>query len=119
MCGAGYTLATDLDRAAVKVAGENVARNGQDITVRYGDLLEAVEPGEVFDTAIANIIAEVIIPLSGQIGSVLKPGGKFIASGIIRAREQDVLDALAQNGFTVLEIRRRGEWVAIASRRDG
>ena len=117
LSGAGRTLATDIDHAAVKVARENVKRNGQQIEVRQGDLLNAVQPGEQFDLAIANIIAEIIIPLSGQIGSVLKAGGTFIASGIIRQREDDVRAALEQNGFTIEEIRRRGEWVAIASRK--
>ena len=87
------------------MAAENIERNGQQVTVRQGDLLSAVEPGAVFDLAIANIIADVIIALCGQIVSVLRSQGKFICSGIIREREADVVAALEGAGFEVVEIR--------------
>ena len=80
LSGAGETFATDIDHVAVRVAAENIERNGQQVTVRQGDLLSAVEPGAVFDLAIANIIADVIIALCGQIVSVLRSQGKFICS---------------------------------------
>ena len=102
---------------AVRVAAENIERNGQQVTVRQGDLLSAVEPGAVFELAIANIIADVIIALCGQIVSVLRSQGKVICSGIIREREADVVAALEGAGFEVVEIRRRGEWVAICAQR--
>ena len=103
----------------VRVADENTRRNGQQVTVRHGDLLSAVDEGAQFDVAIANIIADVVISLAGQIGTVLRPEGTFICSGIIREREQDVLDALERDGYEVCEVRRRGEWVAICSKRVG
>ena len=103
----------------MRVADENTRRNGQQVTVRHGDLLSAVDEGAQFDVAIANIIADVVISLAGQIGTVLRPEGTFICSGIIREREQDVLDALERDGYEVCEVRRRGEWVAICSKRVG
>ena len=119
LSGAGDTFATDIDHVAVRVADENTRRNGQQVTVRHGDLLSAVDEGAQFDVAIANIIADVVISLAGQIGTVLRPEGTFICSGIIREREQDVLDALERDGYEVCEVRRRGEWVAICSKRVG
>lgn len=116
---AGDTFATDIDEMAVRVAAENVKHNAQPITVRQGDLLSAVDSGATFDMAIANIIADVIIPLSAQIGQVLRKDGIFICSGIIKEREADVTEALLKNGFEILEIGRRGEWVAICTKRAG
>ena len=117
LSGAGETFATDIDHVAVRVADENCRRNGQQVTVRQGDLLSAVDEGAQFDVAIANIIADVVIALSGQIGAVLRPRGTFICSGIIREREGDVAEALEREGYEICEVRRRGEWVAICSKR--
>ena len=102
---------------AVRVADENCRRNGQQVTVRQGDLLSAVDEGAQFDVAIAYIIADVVIALAGQIGAVLRPRGTFICSGIIREREGDVAEALEREGYEICEVRRRGEWVAICSKR--
>ena len=117
LSGAGETFATDIDHVAVRVADENCRRNGQQVTVRQGDLLSAVDEGAQFDVAIANIIADVVIALAGQIGAVLRPRGTFIFSGIIREREGDVAEALEREGYEICEVRRRGEWVAICSKR--
>ena len=76
-----------------------------------------MDEGAQFDVAIANIIADVVIALSGQIGAVLRPRGTFICSGIIREREGDVAEALEREGYEICEVRRRGEWVAICSKR--
>ena len=117
LSGAGETFATDIDHVAVRVADENCRRNGQQVTVRQGDLLSAVDEGAQFDVAIANIIADVVIALAGQIGAVLRPRGTFICSDIIREREGDVAEALEREGYEICEVRRRGEWVAICSKR--
>ena len=83
----------------------------------YNQISPPVSPN--LSMVIANIIADVVISLAGQIGTVLRPEGTFICSGIIREREQDVLDALERDGYEVCEVRRRGEWVAICSKRVG
>ena len=70
-------------------------------------------------TTVANIIADVIITLAGQIGQFLQPGSPFICSGIIRDREQDVEQALQQNGFTLLEKRQKKDWTAYLTRLGG
>ena len=110
-------LAIDLDELAVKVAGENIEKNGLSSVVRavHGDLLEHRE--EKADVIVANIIADVICFLCGPAKNHLLPGGVFICSGIIKEREQDVTDALLAAHYTILDIRRKGEWVAMISRR--
>jgi ribosomal protein L11 methyltransferase len=116
LLGARDVLAIDIDPVAVKVARENVAQNGleKNIRVMEGDLVRDVK--ETFDLCLANILANVICFLSVPLKSRIDKGGTFICSGIIKEREQDVLDALNASGYTVVEKQYRGEWVAIVSR---
>lgn len=112
--GAKSVLASDIDEMAVKVAKENVEINGFSdvITCKAGNLLDVAE-GPV-DVVIANIIADVIINICGEVRQFVKPGGVFICSGIAQDREEDVVTALKKAGYGKLDIRRNGEWVAIA-----
>lgn len=114
LLGANKIIGCDIDEVAVKVAGENAALNGvQDrISFHQGDLTSQVEGS--FQIICANIVADVIIRLSEDAGSYLAKDGIFITSGIIDTREQDVLNALEQNGFQVIERRTSGGWVALA-----
>ena len=116
--GAKEVLATDLDPMAVKVAAENVEKNGFSgtITTRCGDLLEAVdETGEV---VVANIIADVIKMLAAPVRAHIAPGGRFICSGIARERQDEVIEALNAAGYKNLDVREKGEWCAIEAERD-
>ena len=83
-----------------------------EVIVHQGDLTSQVEGS--FQIICANIVADVIIRLSKDAGRYLAKDGIFITSGIIDTREQDVLDALEQNGFQVIERRTSGGWVALA-----
>ena len=114
LLGANKIIGCDIDEVAVKVAGENAALNGvQDrIAFHQGDLTSQVEGS--FQIICANIVADVIIRLSEDAGRYLAKAGIFITSGIIDTREQDVLNALEQNGFQVIERRTSGGWVALA-----
>lgn len=114
LLGANKIIGCDIDEVAVKVAGENAALNGvQDrIAFHQGDLTSQVEGS--FQIICANIVADVIIRLSKDAGRYLAKDGIFITSGIIDTREQDVLNALEQNGFQVIERRTSGGWVALA-----
>lgn len=116
-CGAKSALATDIDALAVKVAGENVRRNGcaESIEVRHGDLLAVVD--RKANIVIANIIADVIAMLAGPARDFICDGGLFLCSGIANEREQKVLDALSKAGYRQPDIRRKGEWVAMAVRK--
>lgn len=113
--GALTVEALDYDPMAVKVARENVERNGVVgvVKVRQSDLLGAVE-GQ-YDVIVANIIARIIIAALPSVAEHLKPGGLFIASGIIREKADRVAHELADRGFLVMERREAGEWVAFVA----
>lgn len=115
--GAKRVLAIDIDPDAVRVARENVARNGltDRIDCVKGDLLQKRE--ETCEVCVANIIADVIIAFAKPLTNHIVPGGLFVCSGILKEREQDVLAALNAADYTVLRVERRGEWVAMLSRR--
>ena len=117
LLGAKDVLAIDIDPTAVKVARENVAHNHleQTVTTLEGNLLEKVDAQ--CEVCVANIIADVICMFAAPLNEHIVPGGLFICSGIIKEREQDVTDALLNAHYTILEIRRKGEWVAMISRR--
>lgn len=117
LLGARDVLAIDIDPTAVKVARENVAHNHleQTITTLEGNLLEKVDAQ--CEVCVANIIADVICMFAAPLNDHIVPGGLFICSGIIKEREQDVTGALLAAGYAILEIRRKGEWVAMISRR--
>ena len=116
--GASLVCGVDIDPVAVTVAGENLARNRvpeEAFRVSIGDLTLAVS--DRFDLVAANILSEVILVLLDDIPKVLKPGGIFIASGIIEENAPGVLSKMADLGFTVLEVRYLDGWTAIAARR--
>jgi len=117
LLGAEKVLATDIDPTAVKVAAENVVHNHLEerIDVRQGDLLEATDA--VCDLCVANIIADVICAFAAPLKEHIVPSGRFICSGIIREREDEVLSALTAAGYEIEQIRHKGEWTAILSGR--
>lgn len=119
--GAKDASAVDIDSAAIHVAYENAALNdiGKDTYfVTSGNILESnpfegTPADKEYDIVVANIVADVIIPLSGKVSHFMKKDGLFLCSGIIENRIGDVLSALSENGFKVLEKRQDGEWFAI------
>ena len=72
--------------------------------------------GKKYDMAFANIVADIVIPLSAMVPDFIRDKGIFICSGIISERLNDVTEALNKNGFEILEITRKKDWCAIASR---
>lgn len=116
--GADNVLAIDIDPDAVKVAKENVALNGVSDAVRVvvGDLCKSeAMPCEL---AVANIVADAICMLAGPMTRHLEKNGLLICSGIIREREQDVLNAAKEAGYTVKDRIEKGEWVALCLRNE-
>lgn len=111
--GASSVLATEKDGQAVAVARENIRLNKVDrlISVREGNLVDGLDFSA--DIAVANIIADVIVDLSQELGKNLKEGGSFISSGILKDQEGQIVKALEENQFEVVEIREKGEWLAI------
>ncbi|MEG0797430.1 MAG: 50S ribosomal protein L11 methyltransferase [Acidaminococcaceae bacterium] len=118
LLGAKTVKAVDIDGTAVRVATENVALNhltGR-IDVKKGDLLHGTE-GQA-DVIIANIIADIIILLLPEVLPKLKPGGVFLASGIIVDRAAEVTQAARENGLTVEAIDTQGGWVVMQMRKE-
>lgn len=108
-------IGVDLDPVAVKSASENVKYNNIDnIKILHGNLMEVVE-GKA-DIVVANIIADVIIFLVDGVKDFIAKGGRFISSGIILDRKDDVVKKLEESGFVVEEVNVEGEWVCIVAR---
>ena len=117
LLGAESVHALDLDDIAVKAAGINVKLNKvQDrVTVAGGNLVDTIEePGDV---VVANILAEIIISFTDDAYQVVKPGGKYITSGIIAAKKNDVKGALEASGFIIEDIMMMEDWVTIISKK--
>ena len=115
--GAAHATAIDIDEVAVKVAAENMEVNhipASQYTLFDGDLLTnsflKVKAGTGHDIVVANILADVIIPLTGVIRPHLKKGGLYITSGIINTKEEEVREALIANGFEILGVEYMKEW---------
>ena len=119
--GASQAAAVDIDPKAVDVAYENAALNGigkDRYLVRAGDVIsDAALVRELAQTryhlVLANIVADVIIPLSARVPELLDRDGLFLCSGIIDTRAQEVADALARNGLRVTRRREKNGWVAL------
>jgi len=117
--GASHVDAVDIDEVAVRVTEENCAANrvSQTVSVYKGVLSDL--PKVKADVIVANIIADVVIGLSGIVGGYLKKDGILIASGIIRERKQEVIDAYNDKGFELVSTDEMGEWTAVVWRMSG
>jgi ribosomal protein L11 methyltransferase len=115
--GVSSVEALDYDPVAVRVASENVSRNGVSDIVRVQESnLLATVTGR-YDVIVANIIARIIIAALPDVVKHLEPDGIFVASGIIREKADQVSAELASHGFTVVERLEAGEWVAFVAQR--
>ena len=122
--GASHAVAVDIDPKAVDVAYENAALNGvgrDRYTVRAGDILSdralaAQLACQRYHLVLANIVADVIIPLSAQVPALLEQDGVFLCSGIIDTRADEVQAALEKNGLHVIRRREKNGWVALEAR---
>ncbi len=121
--GAGSVVGTDIDENCMVSAKENMKMNHlPESSARFymGNLIDDQEllrkvGEESFDIVVANILADVIIPMAPVIPSCLKPGGIFITSGIIDFKEEEVKSAIEATGLEILEINRQGEWVNLTA----
>jgi len=115
--GAGRIRGVDVDEEAVRIARENLLLNHIEpdrFEVGSGDLTAGVD--ETFDIVAANILSNVIIVLLDHVRSVLKPGGLFICSGIIRENMDKVLRKMESVGLNVMEVRHLESWVAVCGK---
>jgi ribosomal protein L11 methyltransferase len=110
--GAASITAIDIDPLAVKIAAENAKIN--EATIHVTELFPRAEQ---FDLVVANIIAETLIQLADDLAQITRSEGILIASGIIEGRQDDVRIFIEGSGFTSLETRSQGEWIALVFRR--
>ncbi|MCI8416517.1 MAG: 50S ribosomal protein L11 methyltransferase [Lachnospiraceae bacterium] len=123
--GARHAVGTDLDPCAVEAVRENLEVNGispGQFTMILGNIIDdpAVQDQVgcgCYDIVVANILAEVLVPLTPVIKERLKPGGIYITSGIIDDKEETVVKAVEAAGLEVLEVGRQGEWVSVTARK--
>ena len=115
--GCGSAVGCDIDPKAPDVASANAALNGigpDCFWVYAGDILSDASMrrtlGSGYDIVLANIVSDVIIPLSAIAGDFMAEGGVFITSGIIEGRQDEVAAAIRANGFAILAHRCEEEW---------
>ena len=114
LLGATEGFGVDIDELAVKTAKGNGKMNGLDepeLKFVCGDLADKVT--KQYDVVVANIVADIIILFSTQVRAFMKPGAKFIASGIIDTRADEVVTALQNAGLKLTERIEHGGWVCL------
>jgi len=125
MFGAKHVVGTDLDPCAVPAVEDNCANNGirpEQFTMMIGNIITEKEVQDQvgygkYDIVVANILADVLVPLTPVILHQLKPGGIYITSGIIDDKETTVVEAVKAAGMEVLEVTYQGEWVSVTARK--
>ncbi len=124
MFGARHVVGTDLDICAVEAVAQNCEANGivqGQFDLLIGNIITEKEIQDqvgygCYDIVVANILADVLVPLTPVIVGQLKEGGIYITSGIIDDKEDTVVKAVEAAGLTVLEVTHQGEWVSVTAR---
>ncbi len=112
--GAKECRAYDIDAVAVKVARENIADSGlSNVTCDTSDLLRGVQKGE-YDVICANIVADIIIRMTPDVGEFMSDKSVILASGIISERADEVVSVFEQYGFGIIERAEENGWCALA-----
>lgn len=125
--GAKHAVGTDLDPCAVPAVEENKEVNGilpEAFDMMIGNIIDDKEVQdrvgyEKYDIVAANILADVLVPLTPVIVNQMKPGGIYITSGIIDEKEETVTEAVKAAGLEVVEVTYQGEWVSVTARKQG
>lgn len=121
--GAKHALGTDIDEHALEATKENIVVNhiaGEQFDLLAGNIISEEEIQQKvgmkkYDVVVANILADIIIPLSGEIMQYMKEDGVFISSGILNTKADEVQDALLKNGFKIIEKNEMGDWVSFVA----
>ena len=124
--GAGHVVGTDLDPCAVPAVAENKEANqivDETFDMVIGNIIDdkAIQDQagyEKYDIVTANILADVLIPLTPVIVNQMKKGAYYITSGILDVKEEVVVEAVKAAGLTVVEVTHQGEWVSVTARKD-
>lgn len=123
--GARHAVVTDLDPCAVPAVEENKEVNGipvEAFDMMIGNIIDDKEVQdkvgyEKYDIVTANILADVLVPLTPVIVHQMKPGAVYITSGILDVKEEVVKEAVVAAGLEVVEVTHQGEWVSVTARK--
>ena len=123
--GARHAVGTDLDPCAVPAVEENKEVNGipvEAFDMMIGNIIDDKEVQdkvgyEKYDIVTANILADVLVPLTPVIVHQMKPGAVYITSGILDVKEEVVKEAVVEAGLEVVEVTHQGEWVSVTARK--
>lgn len=123
--GARHAVGTDLDPCAVPAVEENKEVNGipvEAFDMMIGNIIDDKEVQdkvgyEKYDIVTANILADVLVPLTPVIVHQMKPGAAYITSGILDVKEEVVKEAVVAAGLEVVEVTHQGEWVSVTARK--
>lgn len=123
--GAKHAVGTDLDPCAVPAVEENKEANGipaEAFDMMIGNIIDdkIVQDTvgyEKYDIVTANILADVLVPLTPVIVHQMKPGGLYITSGILDVKEEVVKEAVTAAGLEIVEVTHQGEWVSVTARK--
>ena len=123
--GASHAVGTDLDPCAVPAVEENKEVNGipvEAFDMMIGNIIDDKEVQdkvgyEKYDIVTANILADVLVPLTPVIVHQMKPGAVYITSGILDVKEEVVKEAVVAAGLEVVEVTHQGEWVSVTARK--
>lgn len=124
--GAAHVVGTDLDPCAIPAVAENKEANqipDEAFDMMIGNIIDDKEVQdkvgyEKYDIVAANILADVLVPLTPVIVNHMKKGAYYITSGILDVKEEVVTDAVKKAGLTLVEVTRQGEWVSVTARKD-
>ena len=124
--GAKHVVGTDLDPCAVPAVAENKEANDipdEAFDMMIGNIISEKEVQdevgyEKYDIVAANILADVLVPLTPVIVNQMKKGAYYITSGILDVKEEVVVNAVKAAGLTLVEVTRQGEWVSVTARKD-
>lgn len=123
--GARHAVGTDLDPCAVPAVEKNKEVNGipvEAFDMMIGNIIDDKEVQdkvgyEKYDIVTANILADVLVPLTPVIVHQMKPGAVYITSGILDVKEEVVKEAVVAAGLEVVEVTHQGEWVSVTARK--
>ena len=124
--GAKHAVGTDMDPCEVPAVEENKEVNNiptESFDMMIGNIIDdkAIQDKvgyEKYDIVAANILADVLVPLTPVILNQMKKGGIYITSGIIDDKEETVVKAVKEAGLEVLEVTYQGEWVSVTARKN-
>ena len=124
--GAAHVVGTDLDPCAIPAVADNKEANDikdETFDMLIGNIIDDKEVQdtvgyEKYDIVTANILADVLVPLTPVIVNQMKKGAYYITSGILDVKEEVVIKAVKDAGLQLVEVTHQGEWVSVTARKE-